>query len=89
MVKTTETLFYAKRKFEFQKAQVKHLSNTKDSRYFEQLTILKDLENPYYLYSKHLPVTEDSWKNKYHNFLSNVVRSPFYNEELELLKDLE
>jgi len=80
---------YAERKLEFQRKQVKQLSKVKDSRYYEQLKVLEALETDQnYLYSEHLPVTEDSWENKYHNLLSKLVRSPFYMEELAALNEL-
>lgn len=88
MTKNKEKVFYAKRKLEFQRKQVKQLGKKKDSRYFEQLSVLEALEKPYYLYSEKLPVREETWTNKYHNFLSNLVRSPFYNAELETLNEL-
>lgn len=80
---------YADRKLEYQRKQVKQLSKNKDSRYYEQLHVLNMLESDdYYLYGEKFDVTEDKWLNKYHNFLSNVVRSPWYEEELEALEEL-
>ena len=80
---------YADRKLEFQEKVVKKLSNKKDARYYEQYKVLQELKtNPNYLYGDTFEVTADTWTNKYHNFLSQVVKLPFYEDELESLDDL-
>ncbi len=77
---------YANRKLEYQQRVVDMLSNVKDARYYEQYKVLQELKtSSYYLYGDTFEVTTDTWTNKYHNFLSQVVKLPFYEDELEAL----
>ncbi len=81
----TSTILYAVRKKRLQGLIVRVLSN-QGERYLEQLEILNDLNDDYYLFSEDLLVTKETWKNKYHNFLSKMVRSPLYHKEIEALE---
>lgn len=85
---------FAKRKYDFQLLEVEILGcYGLGARYIEQSNVLDELSKPEYKYAVRLEVRlGDTWKNKYHNFLSQVARSPLYemmlNSSVEELESL-